>query len=154
MFELCSNYVRFDVLIWGIVPHDDVLCKFWRFSWCFCLDPGYILRPGYRGHWSLVDITYYIMLCQLCHIIKKVCNIFYTLYIIYTLFFQRGWSSWCTHLKTQMRLNIYLYVFCLVFFVLVWSGQFLRPHSIHQRKLLTPAVDVVLNVLKISLCKK
>ena len=27
-FELCSNYVRFDVLIWGIVPHDDVLCKF------------------------------------------------------------------------------------------------------------------------------
>ena len=26
--ELCPNYVRFDVLIWGIVPHDDVLCKF------------------------------------------------------------------------------------------------------------------------------
>ena len=27
-FELCSNYVRFDVLIWGIVPHDDVICNF------------------------------------------------------------------------------------------------------------------------------
>ena len=27
-FELCSNYVRFDVLIWGIAPHDDVLCNF------------------------------------------------------------------------------------------------------------------------------
>ena len=30
--RLVSNYVRtmfvFDVLIWGIVPHDDVLCKF------------------------------------------------------------------------------------------------------------------------------
>ena len=25
--ELCSNYVRFDVLIWGIIPHDDVICK-------------------------------------------------------------------------------------------------------------------------------
>ena len=65
-------YVNFDVLV-------DV-----------CLDPGYILRPGYRGHWSLVDITYYIMLCQLCHIIKKICNMFFTLYIIYTLFLQRG----------------------------------------------------------------
>ena len=25
--ELCSNYVRFDVLIWGIIPHDDVIFK-------------------------------------------------------------------------------------------------------------------------------
>ena len=25
--ELCSSYVRFDVLIWGIIPHDDVICK-------------------------------------------------------------------------------------------------------------------------------
>ena len=25
--ELCSNYVRFDVLIWRIIPHDDVICK-------------------------------------------------------------------------------------------------------------------------------
>ena len=22
------DYVRFDVLIWGIVPHDDVICNF------------------------------------------------------------------------------------------------------------------------------
>ena len=25
--ELCPNYVRFDVLIWGIIPHDNVTCK-------------------------------------------------------------------------------------------------------------------------------
>ena len=31
----------------------------------FCLDPGYILRPGYRGLWSLVDITYYTLLCNI-----------------------------------------------------------------------------------------
>ena len=51
----------------------------------FCLDPGYILRPGYRGHWSLVDITYYIMLCELCHIIKNA--IFFIDYILYTHYF-------------------------------------------------------------------
>ena len=52
----------------------------------FCLDPGYILRPGYRGHWSLVDITYYIMLCELCHIIKKM-QYFFIDYILYTHYF-------------------------------------------------------------------
>ena len=28
MSELCSNYVRFDVLIWEIVVYDDFLCNF------------------------------------------------------------------------------------------------------------------------------
>ena len=46
----------------------------------FCLDPGYILRPGYRGHWSLVDITYYMLLCN---IIKQYAIFFDTLYTHY-----------------------------------------------------------------------
>ena len=58
-------YVNFDVLV-------DVLS---------C--PGYILRPGYRGHWSLVDITYYMSLCNIIIYYKTVCNIFYTLYTHY-----------------------------------------------------------------------
>ena len=58
MFELCSNYVRFDVLIWRIVPHDDVLCKFWRFSWCFVLTLGTFwgLDIGDTGHWLILHI--------------------------------------------------------------------------------------------------
>ena len=57
-FELCSNYVRFDVLIWRIVPHDDVLCKFWRFNWCFVLTLGTFwgLDIGDTGHWLILHI--------------------------------------------------------------------------------------------------
>ena len=88
----------------------------------FCLDPGYILRPGYRGHWSLVDITYYIMLCQLCHIIKKYAIYFflYSIYYIHIIF-----TAWLIFLvytfentNALEHIYIYLYVFCLVFFVL------------------------------------
>ena len=50
----------------------------------FCLDPGYILRPGYRGHWSLVDITYYMSLCNIIIYYKTVCNIF--LHYIHIIF--------------------------------------------------------------------
>ena len=41
MSELCSNYVRFDVLIWETVVYDDFLCNYWRFSWCFRTIPNY-----------------------------------------------------------------------------------------------------------------
>jgi hypothetical protein len=64
-FELCSNYVRFEVLIWGIVPHDDVICNFWCFSWCFVLTLGTFwgLDIGDTGHWLILHIIcYYVLL--------------------------------------------------------------------------------------------
>ena len=63
--RLVSNYVRFEVLIWGIVPHDDVICNFWRFSWCFVLTLGTFwgLDIGDTSHWLILHIIcYYVLL--------------------------------------------------------------------------------------------
>ena len=52
----------------------------------FCLDAGYILRPGYRGLWSLVDITYYMLYMLLCNIIKQYAVFFiHYIHIIFTV---------------------------------------------------------------------
>ena len=100
MFELC----RFDVLIWGNVAKTSVLCKCWRLNWCFVLTQVTFwgLDIGDTGLWSRLNIiTIYIYIKYEYHW----SNIRYTL----SHCFQQGdWRSWCTHLRTQTGLIIFL----------------------------------------------
>ena len=74
----------------------------------FCADPGYILRLGYRGHWSLVEIKYYNYIYIYIKYEYHWSNIRYTLSHCFNMFQQGDWRSWCTHLRTQTGLIIFL----------------------------------------------
>ena len=105
----------------------------------FCLDPGYILRPGYRGHWSLVDITYYLILCN----ITKQCNIFCTLYTHYFYSVadlpgvhiwerKRAWTYTGTTKVALVELptvNMFGFFFCTPFPLRILAWSFVVPWS-------------------------